>query len=219
MIESLCLTQTSSHSFTVRCRSAFSYYGKNCEIRGTNVTCVQNPCLNNGTCINNVGMGYNCSCLASFTGVQCETELDLPAPCPEFYYGENCTTHCEPANDCEHGHYVCDTATGDKVCIAGYKGTDCKLRDFPATLDPECPTFGSCKNDGQCFNKSCCCEPGYEGTYCQEEKIECSSNPCVNGGTCRDELDGYICHCIPGKLIVSLVAQRVLYVTRLKNGL
>ena len=27
---------------------------------------------------------------------------------------------------------------------------------------------------------------------------ECASNPCLNGGTCEDELDRYHCHCPPG---------------------
>ena len=27
---------------------------------------------------------------------------------------------------------------------------------------------------------------------------ECSSDPCENGGTCTDEVDGYVCDCEPG---------------------
>ena len=27
---------------------------------------------------------------------------------------------------------------------------------------------------------------------------ECSSNPCLNGGSCTDQLNGYICKCRPG---------------------
>lgn len=28
-------------------------------------------------------------------------------------------------------------------------------------------------------------------------KDECASNPCKNGGTCRDLFNGYLCHCPP----------------------
>jgi len=27
---------------------------------------------------------------------------------------------------------------------------------------------------------------------------ECSSNPCMNGGSCQDDVDGYSCACIAG---------------------
>ena len=27
---------------------------------------------------------------------------------------------------------------------------------------------------------------------------ECSSNPCQNGGTCNDGVNGYTCACVPG---------------------
>jgi len=32
--------------------------------------------------------------------------------------------------------------------------------------------------------------------FCSLKDInECSSDPCENGGTCTDEVDGYICDC------------------------
>ena len=27
---------------------------------------------------------------------------------------------------------------------------------------------------------------------------ECSSNPCLNGATCKDNVNGYTCDCVPG---------------------
>ena len=29
------------------------------------------------------------------------------------------------------------------------------------------------------------------------ETNECESNPCINNGTCVDEVDGYECTCVP----------------------
>ena len=83
--------------------------------------------------------------------------------------------------------------------MAGYKGADCKERDFNAPNDPECPSLGPCKNGGTCWNKTCCCVEGYEGILCQNDIIECLSSPCVNGGTCKDEVGEYRCECLEGK--------------------
>ncbi len=105
---------------------------------------------------------------------------------------------CTPTNSCE-GHYTCNNETGDKICDAGYKGVECKDRDFNDLNDPECPPFGECKNGGTCWNKTCCCVDGYEGVLCHVEIMECFSSPCVNGGTCRDELGSYRCECLEGK--------------------
>ena len=107
---------------------------------------------------------------------------------------------CNTTNSCD-GHYTCNNETGDKICDPGYKGVDCKDRDFNDPNDPECPAFGVCKNGGTCWNKTCCCVAGYEGVICHTEILECMSIPCVNGGSCRDELGFYTCYCLPGKTI------------------
>ena len=46
----------------------------------------------------------------------------------------------------------------------------------------------------------CFCEPGYEGEWCGEETDECLSNPCFNGASCTDALNGYTCNCRPGEI-------------------
>ncbi len=38
----------------------------------------------------------------------------------------------------------------------------------------------------------------YDLALCLSDIDECLSNPCVNGGTCRDRADGYNCFCAPG---------------------
>ena len=34
--------------------------------------------------------------------------------------------------------------------------------------------------------------------YIHADINECSSNPCVNGGTCVDQVNAYVCNCTPG---------------------
>ena len=41
----------------------------------------------------------------------------------------------------------------------------------------------------------CNCAPGWNGNACQTQINECDSNPCLNGATCTDRLNGYTCQC------------------------
>ena len=88
------------------------------------------------------------------------------------------------------------------MCMVGYKGTDCKEREFTGTVDGECPKLGQipleCKH-GNCWNMTCYCDDGYEGQLCENEILECLSSPCVNGGTCKDQVGAYRCECPEGK--------------------
>ena len=34
--------------------------------------------------------------------------------------------------------------------------------------------------------------------YCFTEINECNSTPCLNGGTCLDEINAYLCSCVSG---------------------
>lgn len=44
----------------------------------------------------------------------------------------------------------------------------------------------------------CDCVAGYSGIYCQTDVNECSSSPCVNGGTCHDQVNSFFCSCAMG---------------------
>lgn len=40
-----------------------------------------------------------------------------------------------------------------------------------------------------------CYELLLSGEVCEENVDECESSPCVNGGSCEDMNDGFLCHC------------------------
>lgn len=118
--------------------------------------------------------------------------------------GVNCEntnlTACNATDSCD-GHFTCAGPLGPKICLSGFNGTDCKTRTVAPAQDPQCPAnIGSegCKNQGTCFNGSCCCVAGYEGVLCEREILECASIPCQNGGKCVDEVNFYVCQCPTG---------------------
>ena len=47
-------------------------------------------------------------------------------------------------------------------------------------------------------NFSCTCALGFEGRRCENDTDECVSQPCFNGGTCTDKLNGFTCNCPAG---------------------
>ncbi|KAK2160092.1 hypothetical protein LSH36_140g00016 [Paralvinella palmiformis] len=71
--------------------------------------CLSSPCQNGGTCTDEVN-GYSCTCVAGFTGTNCETNIDecLSSPCQN---GGTCTD--------EVNGYSC-------TCVAGFTGTNCE---------------------------------------------------------------------------------------------
>lgn len=40
---------------------------------------------------------------------------------------------------------------------------------------------------------------GFTGTFCELNINECDSSPCVNGGLCKDMVNGFTCSCPAGK--------------------
>ncbi|XP_076089895.1 uncharacterized protein LOC143061841 [Mytilus galloprovincialis] len=57
--------------------------------------------------------------------------------CDPNYYGGDCSIKCVPTNKCE-GHYSCDHQ-GNKVCMSGWRGTDCT--DQVPGSDVDCSVY------------------------------------------------------------------------------
>ncbi|XP_052808441.1 fibropellin-1-like isoform X2 [Mya arenaria] len=171
----------------------------------TNINdCSPNPCLNGGTCIDGVNSA-TCTCTVGHTGDNCRPAV----------LGDSCFQRvdiCANIANAEcSGAAVC-------VCSAGYlqaTADTCSAIDC-GNLPP--PDNGAVDHaDGTSYNDIVVftCDTGYlrngassltcknDGTWSGtaptcDEVNECASNPCSNGGTCADLLNGFTCTCHPG---------------------
>ncbi|XP_045185141.2 uncharacterized protein LOC123543133 [Mercenaria mercenaria] len=117
--------------------------------------------------------------------------------CLQNEHGPNCT-YCVARDTCEEGHFTCDVRTGNKICLPGYQGQNCRISTKHASnyYDVTCPE-NTCRNGGSCASGHCCCREGFTGILCEIEIIECKNNSCLNGGICKDLIGKYECLCKP----------------------
>ena len=59
---------------------------------------------------------------------------------------------------------------------------------------------GTCSGNGDClyvseYETQCSCDDGYTDSDCSTDIDDCASDPCANGGTCEDYVDGFHCIC------------------------
>ncbi|XP_067085594.1 sushi, nidogen and EGF-like domain-containing protein 1 [Osmerus mordax] len=187
------------------CECKHGYRGKNCEkVRNA---CASAPCRNGASCKEAEG-SYLCVCSYRFTGKHCE--VGKPDPCV--------SSPCVNGGTCFHyiGKYKCE-------CPAGFSGRHCEVRHSAHTAaGPDCGPPPLLKHAEVHFSSSAAgslavytCHPGYsplprathsicggQGAWSQppdcQEVDECVSQPCLNGATCLDRVDSYLCACDKG---------------------
>ena len=112
--------------------------------------CLNNPCLNNGKCVQTGSTSAVCQCPPSFTGFIC----DRANPC-----GQN---PCLNNGTCNVNFDSATTSSYTCTCNAPFSGSNCQINS-------QCPL--SCLNGGTCLlnygNPYCSCQSGYSGSNCQ----------------------------------------------------
>lgn len=113
--------------------------------------------------------------------------------CHEGWEGRRCE-RCKRHPGCRNG--TCQQPWQCN-CKEGWGGLYCDQDLNYCTNHRPCQNQASCTNTGE-GSYTCTCRPGFSGKNCEKETNECDSNPCWNGGSCRDLLNGYSCSCPRG---------------------
>ena len=151
--------------------------------------CLSDPCVR-GECIDEIN-GYQCNCSGTgYAGQLCEINIDV---CPHDEEGNLCqreANECD-SNPCRHGSCVDKVLEYQCSCDTGYTGTNCETDIDECASDP-C-VYGRCTDKLNRYK--CRCIPGFSGERC--DVGPCSSNPCLNNGTCRNVVKdrSYQCAC------------------------
>ncbi|XP_072724875.1 sushi, nidogen and EGF-like domain-containing protein 1 isoform X11 [Ciconia boyciana] len=183
-------------SYTCECPQGF--LGKHCE-KAKPRLCSTGPCRNGGTCREADGE-YHCTCPYRFTGKHCE--IGKPDPCA--------SGPCQNRGTCFHyiGKYKCD-------CPPGYTGRHCEIEvdcGVPSEVKHAQASFNSTKVGSLAEYH---CELGYTLSQHNHPRVcrlpgvwsdppecdeidECWSQPCLNGGRCKDHVAKFLCLCEPG---------------------
>ncbi|XP_009950368.1 PREDICTED: neurogenic locus notch homolog protein 1-like, partial [Leptosomus discolor] len=188
-------------AFTCLCQPG--YMGHRCDININE--CQSQPCKNGGTCQDR-NNAYNCLCLKGTTG-------EREGHPPQGLHARHPQSH-----PCPRGGLALSRCQQPPWCRSWPEASLVKgeFSRFGAWLSQE---LRPSREPGSCWWRrrfvvererrsvpgidkitgyECTCEPGYTGHMCNINIDECASNPCHNGGTCKDGINGFTCLCPEG---------------------
>lgn len=148
---------------------------------------VSDQCCSSGACsrMNLVTNCLTCGTVCTGNSPACCTQATVPG-CKDLYRDDQNCLACQ--TPCLAGEHCCPV-DGVQGCHAINYTTD-------ALNCGGCQR--ACLNDAICSGGVCVCPPGYSGATCATDINECASNPCRNGATCVDILNGFSCSCATG---------------------
>ena len=122
--------------------------------------------------------------------------LQLPLT---FLIKNTCAQSCADGICLNNPEDCMDLGPGMSICFCseGYTGETCEiLINDPCENSP-------CQNSGTCVVESgtdfsCICADGFMGSDCGIDIDECATEPCLNGGSCVDGVNGFSCECAEG---------------------
>ena len=130
--------------------------------------CASSPCQNGGTCVERAVNGYNCSCASGWAGEHCTTGSRINLYALTIIDITLYTTGWMITNSCTLALHPKLVELHIKPGITSISNFDFYKRNFHLLLSSS------------------------------SDINECASNPCQNGGTCVDAVNGYSCSCVNG---------------------
>ena len=113
---------------------------------------------------------------AAMLGGFCDNPGDCR--CHDGYDGENCTTGME------YVHTPIPCLMIYILWLMWFVHFSIKVTVGPCNNTAPCQNNATCVNTAP-YDYECECAAGFEGGDCERETNECTSNPCLNGGTCQ----------------------------------
>ncbi|KAK2165458.1 hypothetical protein NP493_1364g00006, partial [Ridgeia piscesae] len=197
-----------------RCNCVRGFTGRNCE---TEIEiCDSSPCMNGGTCRQDFGK-YECHCAPGYTGLNCETVEVVPASDIKkvniqlSLTSEAYSTSLEDRKSDEYKLLKRKVITAlatilDKKLKGQYEIVDVTFSAGSVVVkyvlemmkdtkvESETVVSDEIRHNGGNF-------AGFKvdpDSVKAQEIMSCNSSPCMNGGTCRQYVDKYECHCPRG---------------------